>query len=123
MCDLHARVPVAAKLLSYHLRVLHEAGLVTATRQGRWIDYRLNRRGFAALWAQATAAGIPLPGTRLAAGRCGPRCENPQEPQSPAPRRGGPAACEMPGARSPRSRPGSVRVAGAGRTRQVPGEW
>lgn len=41
VCDLRARVPVAANLLSYHLKVLREAGLVTASRRGRWIDYRL----------------------------------------------------------------------------------
>ncbi len=75
VCDLHAWVPVAANLLSYHLRVLRQAGLVTATRRGRWIDYRLDGDGFAALWTQASGAGIPLPGTRVAAGRGGPMCE------------------------------------------------
>jgi DNA-binding transcriptional ArsR family regulator len=32
---------VGPNLLSYHLRVLREARLVTATRRGRWIDYAL----------------------------------------------------------------------------------
>lgn len=41
VCDLQERVPVAGNLLSYHLKVLRDAGLVTATRRGRWIDYRL----------------------------------------------------------------------------------
>lgn len=41
VCDLQAHVPVAPNLLSYHLRVLREAGLVTATRRGRWMDYAL----------------------------------------------------------------------------------
>ena len=41
VCDLQEHVPVAPNLLSYHLRVLREAGLVTATRRGRWIDYAL----------------------------------------------------------------------------------
>lgn len=41
VCDLQAEVAVAANLLSYHLRVLREAGLVTSARRGRWIDYRL----------------------------------------------------------------------------------
>jgi ArsR family transcriptional regulator, arsenate/arsenite/antimonite-responsive transcriptional repressor len=38
MCDLHVQVPVAANLISYHLRVLRDAGLVprSATpRSGR----------------------------------------------------------------------------------------
>ena len=41
VCDLRERVPVAANLLSYHLKVLRDAGLVSTTRRGRWIDYRL----------------------------------------------------------------------------------
>ena len=64
VCDLQDQVPVAPNLLSYHLRVLREAGLVTAARRGRWVDYRLDSDGFAALWAQASAAGVPLPGER-----------------------------------------------------------
>jgi ArsR family transcriptional regulator, arsenate/arsenite/antimonite-responsive transcriptional repressor len=41
VCDIQAHVPIAANLLSYHLKVLRDAGLVTATRRGRWIDYAL----------------------------------------------------------------------------------
>ena len=41
VCNLHEHVPIAANLLSYHLKVLREAGLVTASRRGRWIDYAL----------------------------------------------------------------------------------
>ena len=41
MCVLQERVPVAANLLSYHLKVLRDAGLVTTSRRGRWIDYSL----------------------------------------------------------------------------------
>lgn len=41
VCEIQAEVPVAANLLSYHLRVLREAGLVLARRRGRWVDYRL----------------------------------------------------------------------------------
>ena len=76
MCDLNEQVPVAANLLSYHLRVLREAGLVSAARRGRWVDYRLDGGGFAALWAQASAAGVPLPGDRVSAERRGSPCED-----------------------------------------------
>ena len=76
VCDLQEQVPVAANLLSYHLRVLRDAGLVTAARRGRWVDYRLDGDGFAALWAQASAAGVPLPGDRVITGRRGPPCED-----------------------------------------------
>src|SRR5688572_29175666 len=41
VCVLQERVPVAANLLSYHLKVLRDAGLVTTSRRGRWIDYTL----------------------------------------------------------------------------------
>jgi ArsR family transcriptional regulator len=41
VCDLQEIAPVAGNLMSYHLRVLREAGLVVATRRGRWVHYRL----------------------------------------------------------------------------------
>jgi len=41
VCDLRALVPVASNLLSYHLKVLRDAGLVTTARRGRWVDYTL----------------------------------------------------------------------------------
>ena len=41
VCNLQEQVPVAGNLLSYHLKVLREAGLVTSSRRGRWIDYAL----------------------------------------------------------------------------------
>ncbi len=75
VCDLQAAVPVAANLLSYHLRVLRDAGLVVASRRGRWVDYRLDPDGFAALWAEASAAGVPLPGGHVTAARHGPACD------------------------------------------------
>jgi ArsR family transcriptional regulator len=41
VCDLQAEVDVAPNLLSYHLKVLRDAGLVTTSRRGRWVDYEL----------------------------------------------------------------------------------
>jgi ArsR family transcriptional regulator len=41
VCELQKSAPVPGNLLSYHLKVLRTAGLVTATRRGRWMDYRL----------------------------------------------------------------------------------
>ena len=41
VCDLQEHIPIAANLLSYHLKVLREAGLVTTSRRGRWVDYAL----------------------------------------------------------------------------------
>lgn len=41
VCELREEIDVAANLLSYHLKVLRDAGLVSAHRRGRWVDYRL----------------------------------------------------------------------------------
>ncbi len=41
VCKLQEQVPIAGNLLSYHLKVLREAGLVTTSRRGRWVDYAL----------------------------------------------------------------------------------
>jgi len=41
VCEIQRQVTIAPSLLSYHLKVLREAGLVVATRRGRWIDYAL----------------------------------------------------------------------------------
>lgn len=41
VCDLLPVGGVAPNVLSYHLKVLREAGLVTATKRGRWVDYAL----------------------------------------------------------------------------------
>ena len=41
VCELQETIDIAANLLSYHLRVLREAGLVEASRRGRWVDYRV----------------------------------------------------------------------------------
>ena len=41
VCELQEHFPIAANLLSYHLKVLREADLVTTARRGRWVDYSL----------------------------------------------------------------------------------
>ncbi|MEX1091561.1 MAG: metalloregulator ArsR/SmtB family transcription factor [Acidimicrobiia bacterium] len=43
VCDLRDALDIAPNLLSYHLRVLREVGLIVGTRRGRWIDYKLTR--------------------------------------------------------------------------------
>jgi ArsR family transcriptional regulator len=40
-CELAESSGAAPSLLSHHLGVLRDAGLVTAVRRGRWIDYTL----------------------------------------------------------------------------------
>ena len=41
-CELADHANVTPPLLSHHLKVLREAGLVTGTKRGRWIDYDLD---------------------------------------------------------------------------------
>ena len=41
VCDLQAAVGVAQSLLSFHLKVLRDAGLVNARKQGRWVHYSI----------------------------------------------------------------------------------
>ena len=37
--DLTERVEIGQSLMSHHLRILREAGLVVVRREGRWIHY------------------------------------------------------------------------------------
>lgn len=41
VCELQPDPPIPANLLSYHLRMLRDADLVTTARRGRWVDYTL----------------------------------------------------------------------------------
>ncbi|MFA6166110.1 MAG: metalloregulator ArsR/SmtB family transcription factor [Gemmatimonadaceae bacterium] len=41
VCDLQAELDAAQSRLSFHLRVLKEAGLVTDRKDGRWSHYRI----------------------------------------------------------------------------------
>jgi ArsR family transcriptional regulator, arsenate/arsenite/antimonite-responsive transcriptional repressor len=52
VCDLQDAVGAAQSRLSFHLKVLKDAGLVTDRREGRWAYYSLN----SARIAEATAA-------------------------------------------------------------------
>lgn len=56
VCNLTARFDIPQNLLSHHLKVLREAGLVQARKRGRWVDYRLDAAGMARLHAR-----LPVP--------------------------------------------------------------
>ncbi len=43
VCELTDALESAQSRLSFHLRVLKEAGLVLDRREGRWVHYRLNQ--------------------------------------------------------------------------------
>ena len=40
-CHFQERLDLAPNLLSYHLKILRDAGLVVGTKRGRWVDYEL----------------------------------------------------------------------------------
>jgi ArsR family transcriptional regulator, arsenate/arsenite/antimonite-responsive transcriptional repressor len=42
VCELMAELDLAQSRLSWHLRTLSDAGLITGRREGRWIYYSLN---------------------------------------------------------------------------------
>lgn len=46
--DLMTLVDVGQSLMSHHLRILREAGLVLARRDGRWIHYSIAEAALAA---------------------------------------------------------------------------
>jgi ArsR family transcriptional regulator len=66
VCDLTDLLDAAQSRLSFHLKVLREAGLVTDRREGRWVHYSLRPEGFAAL-AETVKALEPAPALRRAA--------------------------------------------------------
>jgi ArsR family transcriptional regulator len=49
VCHLTDMLDAEQSRLSFHLRVLKDAGLVHDRREGRWIHYHLNRDAFAEL--------------------------------------------------------------------------
>jgi ArsR family transcriptional regulator, arsenate/arsenite/antimonite-responsive transcriptional repressor len=49
VCDLTDALDAGQSLLSFHLRTLREAGLVTDRRSGRWVHYSINADAIAEL--------------------------------------------------------------------------
>jgi ArsR family transcriptional regulator len=58
VCDIQTAVPMAANLLSYHLRTLREAELVVGSRRGRFVDYRLTDSAATLVRCALSAAGF-----------------------------------------------------------------
>lgn len=49
VCDIQASLGISQSLLSFHLRVLRDAQIVSDRRSGRWAFYSLRREGLQAL--------------------------------------------------------------------------
>jgi ArsR family transcriptional regulator, arsenate/arsenite/antimonite-responsive transcriptional repressor len=57
VCDLTAAFDVTAPTVSYHLKILREAGLISAERRGTWVYYRVNPQ----VMARMSAVLLPQP--------------------------------------------------------------
>jgi len=55
VCELQDNLDAAQSRLSFHLKTLKDAGLVTDRREGRWIYYQLNRETLHRIGAFAQA--------------------------------------------------------------------
>lgn len=59
VCDFTAGLPLNQPAVSHHLRLLREAGLVTAERRGTWVYYRLAGDAYARIDAAARSILLP----------------------------------------------------------------
>jgi len=62
VCELTDVLDAAQSRLSFHLRVLKEAGLVTDRREGRWMYYTINGDTLADVADLVQRLATPLPG-------------------------------------------------------------
>jgi len=69
VCDLTGVLGAAQSRLSFHLKTLKDAGLVTDRREGRWVYYSLNREALEGITAFAQSV---KPGKH--AGSCAQAC-------------------------------------------------
>ncbi len=68
VCDLTEALETGQSRLSYHLRVLKDAGLVSDRREGRWAYYTLERDAFAE--AEKLLSSFRLRNARVLRTRC-----------------------------------------------------
>ena len=69
VCELQTALDAAQSRLSFHLKILKDAGLVSDRREGRWVYYALNTQ---ALDEIARFASAVKPGRH--AGSCAEAC-------------------------------------------------
>ena len=63
VCDLTSELGLAQSKLSFHLKVLRDAGLISARQQGRWMYYRLQPTALHRLreWLEQLTQGSAAP--------------------------------------------------------------
>jgi ArsR family transcriptional regulator, arsenate/arsenite/antimonite-responsive transcriptional repressor len=64
VCDLTGAFDMTGPAVSYHLRVLREAGLISSERRGTWVYYRVNPQ----VMARMSAVLVPAPAASAGAG-------------------------------------------------------
>ncbi len=64
VCDLTEAFDVTAPTVSYHLRILREAGLISSERRGTWVYYRINPQ----VMARMSAVLVPQAAVAATAG-------------------------------------------------------
>jgi ArsR family transcriptional regulator len=62
VCELTDHLDAAQSRLSFHLRVLKNAGLVTDRREGRWMYYTLNPEALTEAGELVQTLAAPRPG-------------------------------------------------------------
>ena len=68
VCELTDALDTGQSLLSFHLKTMKDAGLVSDRREGRWAYYSLNAEAFAEL--EAFVGGLPSTRLTVLATRC-----------------------------------------------------
>lgn len=68
VCELTDALDLGQSLLSFHLKTLKDAGLVTDRREGRWAYYALNTEAFAQL--EEFVGGLPSRRLAVLAAQC-----------------------------------------------------
>jgi ArsR family transcriptional regulator len=62
VCDLLEAFDVTAPSVSYHLKILREAGLISSERRGTWVYYRVNPDVMARMSAVLAPPATPVAG-------------------------------------------------------------
>ncbi len=58
VCDLSGALEAGQSRLSFHLKILKDAGLLTDRREGRWIYYALNQEALRELREAVSLVGL-----------------------------------------------------------------
>ncbi len=59
VCDIEAAMKLPQNLISHHLKVLKETGLIQARRNGRWMHYSINKHVLARIYPTLCALFNP----------------------------------------------------------------